>query len=60
MWWWEDLKRVLTPKGLIVIDNATSHAEELQHFIELVEAEESFETVLLPFKMGAYVIRQNS
>ncbi|MGF9966003.1 O-methyltransferase [Bacillus rhizoplanae] len=60
MWWWEDLKRVLTPKGLIIIDNATSHAEELQHFFELVEAEKSFETVLLPFKMGAYVIRKNS
>lgn len=60
IWWWEDLKRILTPKGVIVIDNATSHAEELQHFFELVEADESFETVLLPFKMGAYVMRKKS
>ncbi|MEI4828138.1 class I SAM-dependent methyltransferase [Bacillus sp. FJAT-53711] len=60
MWWWEDLKRILIPKGTIVIDNATSHAEELQNFFDLVEEEGNFETVLLPFKMGAYVMRKNS
>lgn len=60
MWWWEDLKRILIPKGIIVIDNATSHAEELQNFFDLVEEEGNFETVLLPFKMGAYVMRKNS
>ncbi|MEI4803759.1 O-methyltransferase [Bacillus sp. NPDC077411] len=58
IWWWEDLKRILIPKGIIVVDNATSHAEELQNFFDLVEEEKNFETVLLPFKMGAYVMRK--
>ncbi|WP_020061349.1 O-methyltransferase [Bacillus sp. 123MFChir2] len=60
MWWWEDMKRILMPKGIIVVDNATSHAEELQNFFGLVEEEKKFETVLLPFKMGAYVMRKNT
>ncbi|MDC2866341.1 O-methyltransferase [Bacillus sp. BP-3] len=60
LWWWEDLKRILMPKGIIVVDNATSHTEELQNFFDLVEEEKQFETVLLPFKMGAYVMRENS
>lgn len=60
LWWWEDIKRILLPKGIIVIDNATSHVEELQIFFDLVEETKNFETVLLPFKMGAYVIRNNS
>ncbi|SFH98461.1 MULTISPECIES: O-methyltransferase [unclassified Bacillus (in: firmicutes)] len=58
IWWWEDIKRILIPKGIIVVDNATSHAEELQNFFDLVEEEKNFETVLLPFKMGAYVMRK--
>ncbi|ENQ3077100.1 class I SAM-dependent methyltransferase [Bacillus cereus] len=58
LWWWEDLKRILMPKSIIVVDNATSHAEELQNFFDLVEEEKKFETVLLPFKMGAYVMRK--
>ncbi|HDX9590750.1 TPA: class I SAM-dependent methyltransferase [Bacillus pseudomycoides] len=60
LWWWEDLKRILMPKSIIVVDNATSHAEELQNFFDLVEEEKKFETVLLPFKMGAYVMRKKS
>ena len=60
LWWWEDIKRILLPKGIIFIDNATSHVEELQIFFDLVEETKNFETVLLPFKMGAYVIRNNS
>ena len=26
MWWLEHIKRILQPKGLLVVDNATSHA----------------------------------
>ncbi|HDX9580583.1 TPA: O-methyltransferase [Bacillus pseudomycoides] len=60
IWWWEDLKRILMPKGVIVVDNATSHVDELQNFFDLIEEAKHFETVLLPFKMGAYVMRKNS
>lgn len=59
IWWWEDIKRILMPKGIIVVDNATSHTEELQNFFDLVKEVKNFETVLLPFKMGAYVMRKN-
>ena len=34
MWWLEHIKRVLQPKGLLVVDNATSHASELAEFIK--------------------------
>ena len=32
MWWLEHIKRILQPKGFLVVDNATSHANELAEF----------------------------
>ncbi|WP_017149531.1 O-methyltransferase [Bacillus bingmayongensis] len=58
MWWWENIKRILEPKGFLVIDNAISHAEELAEFIQMIEEEEMFETVLLAFQKGAFVARK--
>ncbi|HDR7795877.1 TPA: class I SAM-dependent methyltransferase [Bacillus luti] len=60
MWWWEHIKRVLVPKGFIVIDNATSHAEELEQFLQMIEDDEAFETVLLTFQKGAFVARKRT
>lgn len=31
--WWSDLKRLLRPGGLLVMDNAISHAEEMTPFV---------------------------
>ncbi|MFE6138650.1 O-methyltransferase [Bacillus sp. NPDC057893] len=60
MWWWEHIKRILEPKGFLVIDNATSHAEELAEFIKMIEEDATFETVLLAFQKGAFVARKNN
>ncbi|PFJ11272.1 methyltransferase [Bacillus cereus] len=59
MWWLENIKRILEPKGLLVVDNATSHASELAEFIKMIEEDEMFETALLAFQNGAFVARKN-
>ncbi|MBG9927809.1 methyltransferase [Bacillus thuringiensis] len=58
MWWLEHIKRILQPQGLLVVDNATSHASELVEFIKMIEEDEMFETVLLAFQKGAFVARK--
>ncbi|ALC55215.1 methyltransferase [Bacillus thuringiensis] len=58
MWWLEHIKRILQPQGLLVVDNATSHASELFEFIKMIEEDEMFETVLLAFQKGAFVARK--
>ena len=50
--WWPHLKRVLRPGGLLVVDNATSHVEEMAAFVALVEANTSFTTSLVPVNLG--------
>jgi predicted O-methyltransferase YrrM len=59
MWWFEHIKRMLQPKGFLVVDNATSHASELDEFIKMIEEDDTFETVLLAFQKGAFVARKN-
>jgi predicted O-methyltransferase YrrM len=50
--WWPDLKRVLRPGGLLVVDNATSHAAEMAPFARLLTADAELVTVLLPMGNG--------
>ena len=50
--WWPDLKRVLRPGGLLVVDNATSHAEQMAPFAALVTADRDFTTSLVPVGNG--------
>jgi predicted O-methyltransferase YrrM len=50
--WWPDLKRVLQPGGLLVVDNATSHQAEMAPFVALVSADASFVTSLVPVGNG--------
>ena len=50
--WWPDLKRVLRPGGLLVVDNATSHAEEMAPFARLLRADASFTSSLVPVGNG--------
>ncbi len=40
--WWPQLRRVLRPGGLLVVDNATSHAPEMALFAALLQAEAEF------------------
>ena len=53
--WWPHLERVLRPGGLLVVDNATSHAAEMAPFVALVAADASFATSLVPVGNGEFL-----
>ena len=53
--WWPDLRRLLRPGGLLVVDNATSHAAELAPFVALVTADPEFTTCLVPVGNGEFL-----
>ncbi len=53
--WWPDLKRVLRAGGLLVVDNATSHPEQMASFIALVKADPAFATSLVPVGNGEFL-----
>jgi predicted O-methyltransferase YrrM len=53
--WWPDLKRVLRPGGLLVVDNATSHAAEMAPFVALVTADPELTTSLVPIGNGEFL-----
>ena len=53
--WWPHLQRVLRPGGLLVVDNATSHVEEMAPFVALVEADTRFTTSLVPVGNGEFL-----
>ena len=53
--WWPALKRVLRPGGLLVVDNATSHPEQMAPFVALVEADPAFTTSLVPVGNGEFL-----
>lgn len=53
--WWPDIKRVLRPGGLLVVDNATSHLEQIAPFVALVKADVEFITCLVPVGNGEFL-----
>ncbi len=53
--WLPDLKRVLCPGGLWVVDNAVSHQHELAPFFALVAADPAFTTCTVPVGKGEYL-----
>jgi predicted O-methyltransferase YrrM/predicted pyridoxine 5'-phosphate oxidase superfamily flavin-nucleotide-binding protein len=53
--WWPHLRRVLTPRGLLIVDNATSHVEEIAPFVSLVTADVDFATCLVPVGKGEFL-----
>jgi predicted O-methyltransferase YrrM len=53
--WWPDLKRVLRAGGLLVVDNATSHAQEMAAFTDAVKADDGFTTSLVPVGKGEFL-----
>ena len=54
--WWPDLQRAVRPGGLMVVDNATSHEQEMAPFVSALEATPGFSRVLLPIGNGELVI----
>ena len=53
--WWPHLRRVLRPGGLLVVDNAVSHTEQLAPFVALVKADPDFTTSLVPVGNGEFL-----
>ncbi|MGS0942051.1 O-methyltransferase [Pseudomonas luteola] len=53
--WWPDLRRVLRPGGLLIVDNALSHADEMAAFKALVESDPDFSTCLVPVGKGEFL-----
>ncbi|CAH1044328.1 O-methyltransferase [Halomonas sp. TD01] len=53
--WWPTIKRVLREGGLLVVDNAISHADEMAAFIELVSADLDFTTCTVPVGKGEFL-----
>ena len=52
---WPNLKRALRSGGLLVVDNATSHADQLAPFIALVKADADLTTSLVPVGNGEFL-----
>lgn len=53
--WWPDIKRVLRKGGLLVVDNATSHAAEMAPFAALVCADPDFTICTVPIGKGEFL-----
>jgi len=53
--WWPNLRRVLRPGGLLVVDNATSHPAEVASFMAVVKAYPEFVTSLVPVGNGEFL-----
>jgi predicted O-methyltransferase YrrM len=53
--WWPGIKRVLRHGGLLVVDNATSHPQQMAPFVTLVKADAEFVTCLVPVGNGEFL-----
>lgn len=53
--WWPQLRRVLRPGGLMVVDNAISHLEQMAPFTALVKGDPLFTTSLVPVGNGEFL-----
>jgi predicted O-methyltransferase YrrM len=58
--WWPQLRRVLRPGGLLVVDNATSHPTEVAAFVALVKGDREFVTSLVPVGNGEFLAVKSS
>ena len=54
--WWPDLRRALAPGGVLVVDNAVSHAAEVALFIAAVTTDAELTSVLVPIGKGEFVV----
>lgn len=57
--YWSDLVRVLPPGGLLAVDNALSHAEEIADFRTLVTADRRVTEALVPTGAGVLLVTKN-
>ncbi|MDQ7727609.1 class I SAM-dependent methyltransferase [Halomonas sp. SpR8] len=57
--WWPTIKRILRRGGLLVVDNATSHADEMAAFMALVSADADVATCIVPVGNGQFLATRN-
>lgn len=55
MKWWPAIKRTLKSNGLLIVDNTTSHAAEMEEFMALVRDDEIFSHALAPVGNGQFI-----
>ncbi|MEG2803831.1 class I SAM-dependent methyltransferase [Stenotrophomonas sp.] len=53
--WWPALRRVLRPGGLLVVDNAVSHAGQMAAFEAQVRGDPAFTSVCVPIGNGELI-----
>ena len=53
--WWPDLRRSLRAGGSLVVDNATSHPEELRALSTIIGMDPQFATCLVPVGKGEFL-----
>jgi predicted O-methyltransferase YrrM len=58
--WWPLIGRVLAPRGLLVVDNAVSHAGELAAFVALVRAAPGWTSCLVPVGKGEFLATRDA
>ena len=53
--WWPNIRRALRKGGLLVVDNALSHATEMAPFIALVATDPQFTVCTVPVGNGEFL-----
>jgi len=53
--WWPSIQRALVPGGLMVVDNAVSHAGQIESFRAEVQAAPGWRSVVVPIGKGELV-----
>lgn len=53
--WWQRLSTLIVPGGLLIADNATSHAAEMADFLALVRRSDGFIASLVPIGNGEFL-----
>ncbi|MNB95419.1 putative O-methyltransferase [compost metagenome] len=53
--WWPEIQRLLAPRGLLVVDNAISHREEMNDWMAEVAQDPAFLTALVPVGKGEFL-----
>jgi predicted O-methyltransferase YrrM len=54
--YWPDLVRVLSPAGLLAVDNVVSHADEVADFRAVVDADDRVAQALVPIGAGVLLV----
>jgi predicted O-methyltransferase YrrM len=58
--WWSTLQRILQPGCLLVVDNATSHAHQMEAFSRTVAGSPGYVSSLVPIGNGELVILKDA